>query len=392
MGFVDDLNGIAKCGSDSLQLNIFLNTEIDLKKLTFHQSDAPESSKCLRMHVGQRLKPCPPLKVHDQLMSNVSEITYLGDIVSADGRNAKNILNRSQKGTGLLCQLMKVIHSVNFGYHTVEIALLLRDSVLLNGILTNIEVWHNIFNSEVEELDKIDRQFLQKIFGVPKSVPNAALYLETGLLPISVIVKVRRINYLHTILQGPSTGMLFRVFMIQWYFPCKGDWTIQVKTDLHDFGIECNLNNIKHKSKEAFKRLVKTKAREYAFNMLCFKKESYSKMRNLEYIELKAQEYLLNKNFTYEEIKLVFQFRTRMLSFSENFKAGRETALCPLCNQHSDIQTLMLECPTICEEVKKQFRDSDNIQMSNFFNPNIDAYHVQVLKLAMGIREKKLAE
>ena len=287
---------------------------------------------------------------------------------------------------------MKIIRSVNFGYHTIEIAFLLRESILLNGILTNIEVWHNVFNSEIEELEKIDRQYIQKIFDVPKSVPSAAIFLETGLLPVSVIIKVRRLNYLHTILQGPNTGMLFRVFTIQWYFPCKGDWTIQVKSDLKDFGIDCDLNDIKLKSKEAFKRLVKSKAKEYAFNMLCQKKESYSKLRNLDHIEFKAQEYLLNKNLTYDDIKLVFRFRTRMLNFSENFKAGRETMVCPLCNLHSDSQSLMLECPFMREELKKQFGDIGNIQMKNFFKSNIDEYHVQVLKFAMEIRETKLAQ
>ena len=122
------------------------------------------------------------------------------------------------------------------------------------------------------------------------------------------------------------------------------------------------------------------------------KKESYSKLQNLDYIEFKAQEYLLNKNLTYDDIKLVFRFRTRMLNFSENFKAGRETMVCPLCNLHSDSQSLILECPFMREELKKQFGDIGNIQMKNFFKSNIDEYHVQVLKFAMEIRETKLAQ
>ena len=158
------------------------------------------------------------------------------------------------------------------------------------------------------------------------------------------------------------------------------------------FNFDYGLNDIKLKSKEAFKRLVKSKAKEYAFNMLCQKKESYSKLRNLDYAEFKAQEYLLNKNFAYDEIKLVFKFRTRMLNFSGNFKAGRETVVCPLCNLHSDSQSLMLECPIIREELKKQFGDIRNIQMNNFFKSNIDEYHVQVLKCAMEVRETKLAQ
>ena len=151
-----------------------------MKKLSFHQSKSSEPSKCQRMHVGKQREPCPPLKVHGSLMTNVTEINYLGDCVTSDGKNSRNISRRIQKGTGLLCQIMRIIRTVNFGFHTIEIALLLRESILLNGILTNIEVWHNVTNADIEELEKVDRQFLQKVLAVPKSVPAAALYLETA--------------------------------------------------------------------------------------------------------------------------------------------------------------------------------------------------------------------
>ena len=35
---VDDYLGIVKCGEDSVDLNIFFNTQIEMKKLEFHIS------------------------------------------------------------------------------------------------------------------------------------------------------------------------------------------------------------------------------------------------------------------------------------------------------------------------------------------------------------------
>ena len=72
LGFVDDLNRIAKCGRNSLNLNIFLNAQVELKKLTFHTDANGGSSKCVRMHVGRREHPCIPLMVHNQKMSEVN--------------------------------------------------------------------------------------------------------------------------------------------------------------------------------------------------------------------------------------------------------------------------------------------------------------------------------
>ena len=273
LAFIDDLNAIAKCGRESQNMNTYLNTEIELKKLSFHISTESVNGKCLQMHVGKFNKECPQLNVHGYKVQKVNNVTYLGDKVSADARNAKNIQERVKKGAGIIAQIMKIIHKTSFGASTVEIALLLRESFLINGILTNAEVWHNLTQAETEELDKIDRLFFQKLCRVPSSTPKPAFYLEFGVLPMSILIKSRRLNYLHNILRSPSKSMLHRVFTVQWYFPSKGDWTLLVKQDLADFNIEEDLNELSKLSANTFKKKIKEKAIKYAFGMLLDQKE-----------------------------------------------------------------------------------------------------------------------
>ena len=216
LAFVDDLNAIAKCGSDSQNMNTLLNTEIEMKKLSFHTTTGSINSKYLQMHVGKPKAECPQLKVHGYDMQKVSNVTYLGDKVSADARNTKNIQDRVKKGISIVEQIMKIIHKMSFGTSTVEIALLLRKSILINGMLTNAEIWHNLTQAETDDLDKIDRLFFQKLCRVPISTPKPAFYLEFGVLPLSVLIKARRLIYLHNILRRPSKSMLYRVFTVKW--------------------------------------------------------------------------------------------------------------------------------------------------------------------------------
>jgi predicted metal-dependent hydrolase len=82
------------------------------------------------------------------------------------------------------------------------------------------------------------------------------------------------------------------VFHTQWKFLAKDDWTTQVQKDLVDFEIHMSLGKIKKKSPDSFKRLVKRKTKEYTLNYLLGLKEKHSKMDNLNYIELKLQNYL----------------------------------------------------------------------------------------------------
>ena len=197
---------------------------------------------------------------------------------------------------------MKIIHKTSFGTSTVEIALLLRESILINGMLTNAEIWHNLTQAETDDLDKIDRLFFQKLCRVPISTPKPTFYLEFGVLPLSVLIKARRLIYLlHNILRRPSKSMLYRVFTVQWYFPTKGDWTLLVKQDLADFEIEEDLNYLSLISVDAFKKKIKQKAKIFAFKCLSHKKEMYKKLEHLDYDELNIQEYLVDKNFSFEE-------------------------------------------------------------------------------------------
>ena len=132
----DDLNGVARCGLDSLALNTFITAQIELKKLRFHIPDANGKSKCHKIHVGKNHDTCGILKVHGTVMEDVPYDTYLGDVISADGKNSLNIQKRISKGLGIISQLINLLSYISLGEFYMETVILLRESVFLNGILT----------------------------------------------------------------------------------------------------------------------------------------------------------------------------------------------------------------------------------------------------------------
>ena len=173
------------------------------------------------LHVSYKSKFCPSLKVHGTIMPmpEVTEEKFLGDIISSDGKNHKNIKHRLSKGIGISTQIMNLLKITSFGSHYFEIAILLRDSMLINGMMTNAEVWYNFNEQDINEFEAIDKSFLKKLLSNPSSTPNEALYLEMGILPIGGIVKARRINYLHSLLSRDTNSMLYSFFITQWYNP-----------------------------------------------------------------------------------------------------------------------------------------------------------------------------
>ena len=120
-------------------------------------------------------------------MKKSTECSYLGDILTTAGSLDANIEKRRQKGIGICSQISGMINGLSLGHYYFKIAFLFRDSMLLNGILTNLEVWHPISNNQIEILEKVDAYFIRKTLKGHSKTPKESLYLETGLLPIKYV-------------------------------------------------------------------------------------------------------------------------------------------------------------------------------------------------------------
>ena len=113
---VDNWACVALSGLDSIEVNAFIYSKKNMKKLKF------EVNKCHQLHVGgkEHLKPRVyidnwEVKKVDETKTGVTNLkdensgqvrvdlaeqdTYLGDILTNDGKNLKNILARKAKRT-----------------------------------------------------------------------------------------------------------------------------------------------------------------------------------------------------------------------------------------------------------------------------------------------------
>ena len=75
---------------------------------------------------------------HD--MKKADSEKYLGDILSSDGKNLRNINARKNRGTGIVTQIMTKLEDICFGRHFFKVAIILRNSHLISSLLTNAEV------------------------------------------------------------------------------------------------------------------------------------------------------------------------------------------------------------------------------------------------------------
>ena len=73
-------------------------------------------------------------------MKTTSSEKYLGEIISNTGNIDENIQARINKGNGTVNTIISLLEEISFGNHYFEMALLFRNSMLINSLLSSSEV------------------------------------------------------------------------------------------------------------------------------------------------------------------------------------------------------------------------------------------------------------
>ena len=311
---IDDIASFALSGPDAIKTNSIINTKIESKKLEFGPT------KCYNIHIGELKDTHLNLKVHGEILNVKQYETYLGDVICGSGFNDKNIEKRRNQGLATINQIISMLNMTSLGHYYFEIALILRESILVSKLLFNSEVWYNLSNKQIEKLEQIDEIYLRRILNCSKTTPKVGIYLECGVIPLNFVVKMRRLLYYWHLLHREKDELIFKFYTVQNYSPSEGDWVQLVKKDISDIRLGLSEAEIKTMSKYQFKKIVKEKiVKLAASNLESRKKQKSMKLENMKF---EPQEFLLSKNLSISEVQTLFKIRNNMIEVKENFKSS----------------------------------------------------------------------
>ena len=155
LGMIDDVASFSECGPESLKINSIINSKIESKKLEFGPP------KCYNIHIGSNIHS--KFKVHDETIQVKDYETYLGDVITNNGSNDRNIESRRNQGIGAINQINSMLNLTSLGHFYFEIALVLRDAILTSKLVFNSEVWYNLTTPQMEKLEQVDEMYFRKI-------------------------------------------------------------------------------------------------------------------------------------------------------------------------------------------------------------------------------------
>ena len=379
LAMIDDVLGMAVCGDQSIELNAMINAKMETKKLRL------SDDKCFKIHICKGSTDCPQsLKVHQSNMKNVVQATYLGDVLSENGSIDETISQRGQKATGITSQINSMLNSITLGSYHYDIALVLRDALFVNSIMSNSEVWHNVQLKHTQAFEKSDQILLKSIVNAHAKTATEAFYLELAVLPLNYRLSVRRFMYLWHILHRDGDELIRKIYEAQKCLSVRGDWTELVEADKAKYGISESDSEIAEMSREKFKSKIQKKIEAHAVRCLNNIAENHSKSEQIVDYDFKRKAYFTDRRFSKTDVQLLFALRTKMLDCKTNFQNQyAEDLSCRFCKDNGNIEDEdhILRCTVLNNE-------KYDVKFSDVYG-NIDQQYkaVQVYKTVMRRRK-----
>ena len=244
---------------------------------------------------------------------------------------------------------MTYLEGIPFGKFYYEIAVILRNSLLVSSVLFNSEAWYNVTNAELDLIETVDLMLLRSILKAPISTPKEMLYLELGCLPYREIIRQKRLSYLYYILHDNSESMVYRFFEAQMKNRNSKDWATTIMKDLEELKINISMEEIKKMKKGTFMNTLRLHTNQHALNYLSEKQASHSKVNNWSHSMLKMQKYLKPnmEKIRIEDCQLIFKLRCRVTRAKINMKGLFDTFECRACEINEESQEHIINCEVL---------------------------------------------
>ena len=125
---------------------------------------------------------------------------------------------------------------------------MLRRSILYAG-----GTYYNLKEVELRQIERIEEDFLRKLFKTSRGCPISQLYLESGHTPVRFEIYKMRLLFLKCILHEKHYKRIHKFLNLQFENPSKGSTCLQ---DLNDLKLNLSLEDIKLITKNRFTKMI----------------------------------------------------------------------------------------------------------------------------------------
>ena len=159
-------------------------------------------------------------KLHDQIIKQVKEFTYLGTVFTQNGNFKNNQLNLRKKAMKALFSIRKSILEEKMV--TPALCIKLFDTLIVPILSYGSEIWASEISSDDNSLEKLCTSYYRFVLGVSKRTPLAAIRGELGRFPIRILLTISVLKYWFRLTCLTESDILKKAFNEN--IKCESSW------------------------------------------------------------------------------------------------------------------------------------------------------------------------
>ena len=195
---------------------------------------------------------------------------------------------------------------------------------------------------------------------------KAFILMEFGVLKIRHRITIRRLMFHHHIVTRDSKELIKKIYLKQKENCLKGDWYQTLEHDFQFIGVEIDDEQIGKIPKSEYRKYIKKKVEQSAFQSYLEEKEkSKKKMHKLVYKSLGIQPYMSNSDFSHSEVQLLYALRSNCYPAKMNFrKMNRGNLKCIFKCDQNETQSHIFEK---CQPLRTKLNLNTNVKLEYIY-------------------------
>ena len=308
------------------------------------------------------------LKVKRGKIEKCEKYKYLGEYVNTKGNYADAINNKRSKVGGIVLRIKRLAHTT--GQLHNKVAMKLINSMLLPVITYGTETWTRISRSEIDAMERVQKDALYNIFDMKRSTPYEGFLSEIGIPPIEVQIEIKKLSLYHELMNSKNNRIARRILMEQKMNDKDNSWWSEVSEILTKLKVETI--NVEQISKGEWKKILKRKISEQLDERIATSEKT--KVRFLK--NWKEKEYITK--LRKKEANLIMEARLNMIEIGDNYKGRKMDRDCKACGKYLNTEHI-IECGENDKSRKHNMGD-ENLSVIKYFYSKIKNY-IDNLKL-----------
>lgn len=334
--FQDDIVKLDQTAENLQKSNIILQEFQNLNRMMFHET---------KTIVMTNRKEQTNIKLNDRIVPETEEYKYLGDLMRLDDSYSELIKERKYSIAGTVAEIVNIENEIK--QHSIMAAVQYLNGIIIPKLLLNSEAWNNLTIIDYQQLEQSQSQSIKRLLHLPYTTPTRAIYNEMGLMTIKNRIAMRKMMYLHKLLNKDQNNLARQILIEQPQLPGP-TWISKVRLLIEELEIGSSLEEIEEFSKDKWKSIV-TKSvwlkEQKEFAEWC---ENSSKCNNMQLDKIELKRYL--KETDYETAKVILEMRTGMIDVKTNYKNKYNDTICRNCEKEEETTEHYINCCTEQED------------------------------------------